>query len=276
MDKKVDKKSGSPGFADVDRATAPQALVSYLAGMNAVESIRGYKRHTFDLLNARKGAWLLDIGCGIGDDVYALAEIVGEGGGAVGVDSSRTMIAEASKRAHDFSGRVEFRVGDAHRLELDDQTFDGCRADRTFMHLANPRKALAEMVRVARTDARIVVTEPDWETLVVDAGDKELTRKILNFYCDQVRNGWIGRQLFALFSDAGLAEVNLSANTLLLTDYTMAERMLGVRSAAIQAQNAGVVAPSEGAEWLNSLDQASRQGRFFCALTGFAATGRKL
>jgi hypothetical protein len=141
--------------------------------------------------------------------------------------------------------------------------------------LADPPKALAEMVRVARADARIVVTEPDWETLVVDAGDKETTRKILNFYCDQVRNGWIGRRLFALFRDAGLAEVNVTTNTLLLTDYTMAERMLGVRSAALQARNAGVVSPSEAAKWLNDLDQASRQGRFFCALTGFAATGCK-
>jgi hypothetical protein len=47
--------------------------------------------------------------------------------------------------------------------------------------------------------ARIVISEPDWETFVVDMPNKPLTRKILNHFCDETQNGWCGRELIRFF-----------------------------------------------------------------------------
>ena len=47
----------------------------------------------------QEGHHILDVGCGTGDDVLALARIVGETGRVVGIDNSETMIAEARQRA---------------------------------------------------------------------------------------------------------------------------------------------------------------------------------
>jgi SAM-dependent methyltransferase len=42
------------------------------------------------------------------------------------------------------------RLGDAHRLPFDDEAFDVVVSKQTLPHLANPRRAIAELRRVAR------------------------------------------------------------------------------------------------------------------------------
>ena len=44
-------------------------------------------------MNVGEGSCVLDIGCGAGDDVLALGQIVGSKGRVVGIDNSETMIA---------------------------------------------------------------------------------------------------------------------------------------------------------------------------------------
>jgi SAM-dependent methyltransferase len=234
------------------------------------------KRHTFDRLQVKGGDHLLEVGCGAGDDVLALARLVGRTGRVVGLDSSEAMITEARKRAAGSDLPVEYRVGDALHLDFADNTFDGCRAERVFVHLENPRQALAELVRVARPGARIVMLDPDFETQIVDAQDRIVTRKFMNFCCDhKVRHGWLGRQLPVLFHQAGLTDVAVFADTSLLTDYATAVEVLRLQETAELSREAGAVSAAEAANWLAEPEQASKAGRFFLALTFFCVSGRK-
>jgi hypothetical protein len=73
---------------------------------------RAYKHHTFTLLGMQAGHHLLDVGCGTGEDVRALARLVGSNGRVVGLDIREELIAEARKRAADTE--VEFYVGDIY------------------------------------------------------------------------------------------------------------------------------------------------------------------
>ena len=127
---------------------------------SAHEQVQAFKRRTCELLEVKTGAHLLDIGCGPGDNVRALAQMVGSTGRVVGVDNSEAMIAEARKRAEGLNLPVEYSVGDAHHLDFADNTFDGCRAERVFQHVENPGQVLLEMVRVACPGGRIVVLDP--------------------------------------------------------------------------------------------------------------------
>src|SRR3954453_14467154 len=149
------------GFSNVDRTATPGAFVQYLDQLTALESVQRYKQESFQLAGAREGAKLLDIGCGAGDDVRSLAQLVGPAGLVVGLDSSATMVAEAERRAAGTGLPVEFRVGDVYALDWPDASFDGCRADRVFQHLAERDGALAELVRVTRPGGRIAITDPD-------------------------------------------------------------------------------------------------------------------
>ena len=234
------------GMRNVDHTGAPDFFVRYLDTMSAQAPMQALKRRSFALLAVHPGAHLLDVGCGPGDDVRALAQLVGRTGRVVGVDQSATMIAAARTRAAGAPLSVAYQVGDAQHLAFADESFDGCRAERVLMHVAHPQHALAEMIRVTRRGGRLVVLDPDFETLVVGAADQRVTRRggrlvvldpdfetlvvgaadqrvtrrILNFLCDRiVRHGWSGRQCPALFRAAQLTEIQVAAETVLYTEY---------------------------------------------------------
>jgi ubiquinone/menaquinone biosynthesis C-methylase UbiE len=201
--------------------------------------------------------------------------MVGSFGRVVGIDSSETMVAEARRRSEGLGLPVEYRVADAHELPFADSTFDSCRADRVFQHLGNPARALAEMVRVARQGARVVVSEPDWELLAIDANDRAVTRKIINFMSDRLPDGWMGRRLYALFKRSGLRDIDVVPEMLVIPDFNVANQLFSLRMHVEKAQEAGVITPDEGAAWFADLEQRSMAGTFFCASGGFGAVGRK-
>jgi ubiquinone/menaquinone biosynthesis C-methylase UbiE len=271
----ADKRDVRSDFTDVDRATDPGHLVRFLNTVSALDVVRAYKRRSFELLGVRPGQVLLDLGCGNGDDARELAGLVGPTGRVVGVDRSAALIATARERLGGQPLPVEFRVGDGYRLDFPEATFDGCRADRVFHHLERPAQALAELVRVARPGARVVTIDPDFETGIVDAPDRALTRRLLNLNCDSYRDGWMGRHLPALFREAGLVEVAVEPLVVLFEEYTFANQVLALEGTVTRAQEAGVVSAAEGARWLADLQQASAAGRFFGSLTAFIVGGRK-
>jgi ubiquinone/menaquinone biosynthesis C-methylase UbiE len=98
--------------------------VQYLDAVSSLDAVQEYKRKTFGLLGAQEGHRVLDIGCGNGDDVQAIAKIVGHDGEAVGIDQSEAMISEAGKRFEDSGLPLKFQVGDAHDLDFANDSFD--------------------------------------------------------------------------------------------------------------------------------------------------------
>ena len=261
---------------DVDRAADPRQYINYLDQASASESMRLLKQRSFALMGARAGSHLLDAGCGVGDDVRALAQLAGPAGRVVGVDSSEAMIAEARRRSDGSQLPVEFYARSIYHLDFADHTFDAARAERVFMHLSEPAAALAELWRVVKPGGYLVVVDPDWETLVVDSSDRRVTRKIWQVAVDGVVNGWIGRQLVGLFKQQGLTEIGVEPVNLTSTNLEGANRAWGFRMHAARAVSDGVVSADEAEHWLSDLEARDRSGRFFGALSGFMVRGRKV
>ncbi len=116
-------------FTDVDRAPDPSKLVSYLDTATSLGPIQRLKRATYDLLSAAPGQVVLDVGCGVGDDVRALAAIVGPTGQVLGLDLSRTLIAEARARSKDKGLRTHFALG--IRADCPSRTIHSMRSARS-------------------------------------------------------------------------------------------------------------------------------------------------
>jgi ubiquinone/menaquinone biosynthesis C-methylase UbiE len=162
-----------------------------------------YKARTIQLLNLSPGGLYLDLGGGTGDDAQALVGQVADTS-AVVVDLSAAMVIEAARR-----GNVAL-VGAAEALPFRHDTFDGCRADRTFQHLADPDRALQELLRVTRPGGRIVIVDPSYDTQAVDVDDQELARKVLRFRADRmVRNDTLAHRMPGLLTRAGMVEVQV-------------------------------------------------------------------
>jgi ubiquinone/menaquinone biosynthesis C-methylase UbiE len=263
------------GFTDIDQSADPAGFVRVLDALTALDFIRAYKRRTFELLDLQPGDSVLDLGCGTGDDAQELARLVGPSGRVLGVDRSEAVIAEARERVRGTALPVDFRVADAYALPFPDAAFDVCRADRVFHHLEHPRRAFGELVRVTRPQGRVLLFDPDFETAIVDAPDRALTRRLLNFYCDGYKDGWMGRRLPGLFREAGLTEIAVEPVTVLLTDLPQANAVLALENTVARAGAEGIVAEAAGAAWLDGLRTAAEQGRFFAAISSFIVVGRK-
>jgi SAM-dependent methyltransferase len=252
-----------------------RAYVRYLDAVSAFAQTRGYKRRALELLEAAPGQRVLDVGCGTGDEVRVLARLVGPTGLAVGLDVLSGTAAAARLRAAAEAGRAAFVAGDAGRLPFPDARFDRCRTDRVLQHLAAPARAVAELSRVTVPGGRVVLTEPDWETAVVDAPDAAVARRIAAARCDRFASGRVGRQLPRLLHGAGLEPVAVVPHTAILRRFAEADPVCLLRASAAHATAAGAVSPTEAAAWLAALEAADRAGHFVATVTLLTATGRK-
>ncbi len=265
----------SGGFSEVDLAPRPEAYVQFMDDANSMAFFQTAKALTYARLALQPGEALLDIGCGSGGDVRAMAGIVGPNGRAVGLDGSETMIAAARERSAGSSLPVEFVVGDAHRLDFPDSSFDVCRTDRVLLHLADPGRAVREIARVLRPGGRFVALEPDNGALLVDHPDRDTTTRILELRSRSARSGWIGRSLRRLLLQAGLTDIELQVLPSPRTNFAETDASLRLLDHADRAAALDVVTREASERWKATLIEAGQRDEFFCLVTLFLVAGRK-
>ncbi len=254
-------------------ATDPGFALRFFDAGNALPAVRALKPIMLQQLALMHGMDVLEVGCGAGDDVRTIARRVGPDGRVLGIDASPAIVAEASRRSQGRKQPVTFRVGDALALDLPDACVDRCRAERLLMHVdGEPAVAIGELVRVLRPGGRAVVFDFDWDALVIDGAEHELTRRIVRSYCDGVRNGRVGRSLPRLLRDAGLVDLAIVPHAVEMPYDFFGWIISGHLDAALAA---GHFTPAELIAWWDELDDAHARGRFFSALLGFVVAGTK-
>ena len=259
-------------FSDVDRTKEPDFFKRFLDEGNKLPGIIASKPIILAGLQLTGSEKVLDVGCGLGDDAFELARLVGSDGRVVGVDVSESMINAARERAAGQNLNVEFEVGDVQTLRFADATFDGCRSERMLMHVPDADRAFAEMVRVIRPGGHLSVFDFDWETQIVDSPYKETTRLITRSFCDNFKNGWIGRRLPRLFKQNAMRDISVTPQTIFIS-YPFLELLLGGHST--RATEAGVLSAYEADRWWTDLREAHEAGTFLYAFTALIVAGTK-
>ena len=261
-------------WASVDTSDDPAFFIRFLDASRARIVARAAldPGAFFAYLDVRPGQRVLDAACGVGDLTRLLGRLVAPNGEAVGVDVSTTMVQEARRRSEQSDVPVRFEQGDIMALDLPDHSFDRARAEQVLQHIARPAAALAELTRVTRPGGLVAVQEPDWDTLVIDADDRAVSRAFTTYNSAVVvPNGSIGRRLPAMFRDAGLVDVDCSA-TVLLPPYPALREF--IESNTRNAVAGGFMAQEGATEWLRDLEARSASGRFFAAFSYFQVVGR--
>lgn len=82
------------------------------------------------------------------------------------------MLASARKQQLLHGCTPEFLLNDAQYLAFPNETFDAVRTDRIIQHTRDPFAVIREIARVTKESEKIVVFEPDWETLVIWPGER--------------------------------------------------------------------------------------------------------
>lgn len=144
------------------RAEGVQSLFSSIAPrydlINDVQSFgahRLWKRRLAALSELRPQESALDICCGTGDVAFELAR---RGGQVVGVDFCEEMLEVARTRSGSQAAHaVSFETGDALNLPFADATFDVVTMAYGLRNLADLKRGLSEMRRVARPGGRLLI-----------------------------------------------------------------------------------------------------------------------
>jgi ubiquinone/menaquinone biosynthesis C-methylase UbiE len=105
-----------------------------------------------DRSQPQPGQTFLDIATGPGDTGFAVAERVGPGGRVIATDFAPDML-DVARRLGEARGveNVDYRVLDAQRMDLEDDSVDGVVCRWGYMLMADPAAALRETRRVLRT-----------------------------------------------------------------------------------------------------------------------------
>ena len=159
---------------DYDEAESKRTEHAYLSP----EIVRQRQR-TLELLAARPGEHIVDVGCGPGLLTGELAAAVGPAGRVTGIDASTAMLGLARQRCGDLAN-VRLREGDAAELELEDGSADAVCCTQVLLYVPDHRRAIAEMFRVLKPGGRVLVLETDWRSAVLHSRDEALTEKIID------------------------------------------------------------------------------------------------
>jgi SAM-dependent methyltransferase len=122
-------------------------------------------RWALELLAARAGERVLELGFGPGVDVRRLARAVGSSGHVAGVDPSAEMLrqARARNRAASDDGLVDLRVGHAGELPFERGAFDAVYSTNSAQFWPDLARGTSELCRVLRPGGRaLLVVQPMW------------------------------------------------------------------------------------------------------------------
>jgi SAM-dependent methyltransferase len=261
---------------------SPEAEAAYLSAFveRGGAAAQRYKTLSYDLLHLAPGMQILDVGCGIGADLPALAERVGEEGLVVGIDQNPHLL-QTAQQAQATRKNVRVSLGKAEQLPFAHRSFDGVRADRMLQYLAEPAVALAEMWRVLRPEGIVTLIEPDWQAIALypasPAGedDDHTLHAILQRAC---AHPLIGRRLFALLHRprAVWDHIIVQVETFTLTTWAEADALLVLSQRAQALAQAEPTMAADIHAWLQAVETASARGEFFASMPLYFASARKV
>jgi len=157
------------GFQTVDEAQKAQrvrgvfdSVASKYDVMNDLMSLglhRAWKAYTVAVANLGPGDRVLDLAAGTGDLARAFARKVGPGGLVMHTDINEAMLRQGRERLIDEGLLLPTLLCDAEALPFPSASFDLVSVAFGLRNMTHKERALAEMNRVLKPGARLLVLE---------------------------------------------------------------------------------------------------------------------
>lgn len=149
------------------------------------------------LLSSISFSSVLDLGCGSGSDLIRIASKQKEDKGRFyGIDRIEGSVLQARSKTTD--PRVHFESHDfSQSIPFEDESFDLVYSINATECIVEKQKHLDEIFRVLSHDGTVILAHYDWDTQILNAKNKALTRKVLNAFSDwkqdwmQSSDGWM-------------------------------------------------------------------------------------
>jgi SAM-dependent methyltransferase len=237
--------------------------------------VSGSQRHEnlAEALPVPRGGAVVDLGCGEGRTLAALA---------ARLDATSRLVGVEAKQMELQVDRAELVVADLDEpLPFPDASFDAALCHNVIECLRDHQAFLVEVARVLKPGGHLLLGHSDFDTLVFSASDLDLTRRLVHRFCDTVQpwmtvaDGTVGRRLVALARRSPLELVR----TLAWVDHQTTFEPCGTAHtfASLVAKDGRrdpELAPQVD-RWLADLERQAETGEFFFSLNDYAVLLRK-
>jgi ubiquinone/menaquinone biosynthesis C-methylase UbiE len=261
---------------ELDRPTV-EALINRLEFRAHDATFVQFREAYLEKLALPAPAAVLDLGCGTGVLARALAARNGFAERLVGVDQSPVLIEAAQQLAVDegVSGRIDFRVGDVHHLDLPDGVFDAAIAHTLLSHVSDPLLVLREAARVVRPGGWVVVFDGDYASWTFGCSDPVLGRAMEDaIMAAVVSKPRVMRDMPRLLHELGLQRDDTLGFVYL--DIGKGAFFPGAAEAyAPLVGRSGLLPQADVDRWLTEQRQAIRDETFFSACNYYAYLARR-
>ena len=147
MEKEIIKPHNAKAAAVWDKGGMNYDNISY--------SISDAIEHCIIRLAPKKEEKILDVATGTG---WAALKIAERGARVTGIDFGKELIESARSKNHLNGHSPDFRIGDAEKMEFENESFDAVISTFGVMFVSNPESAAKELSRVCRKNGRIALT----------------------------------------------------------------------------------------------------------------------
>ncbi len=235
----------------------------------ATPDVVAQRAAVLELLAAAPGERIVDVGSGTGYLLASIADAVGPGGAAHGVDPSAAMNALAVARTAD---RPWAQVHESHALHLplDDGSLDAAVSTQVYEYVPDVPAALAELRRVLRPGGRTLVLDTDWDSVVWHTADRGLHARVMAAWEEHLVHSRLPRTLAGMVRRAGFTVTGQHVipllNTELSPDTYSANTMDLI--ARFVAGRQGLTAADADA-WLADLRARAAEGDYFFSMNRY-------
>lgn len=219
---------------------------------------------------------IIDVGCGTGQDIFNIANLVNDQVNCVGLDADPGMIATALSQ-NAVKGNLSFQEGSADALPFADESFDGLRNERLIQHLSNPDKAFKDFNRVLKIAAPIAIVETDWSSISLYNAPIDIATRIKHFYAhENVASGNVALHLSTLLSQNGFGNIKFKVFPIVTDSLDQVKAFTRLEFVLQKMLELGKLSQNELTVLMSTLDKAATEGYFATALNMVVATAEKI
>lgn len=119
--------------------------------------VKQMRKHLVERLGLKYGDTVLEVSIGTGANLPFISKKIGPEGKIYGIDISEGMLKRCRMNAFKEKIMVELKLGNASRLPYKDNMFDAVLSFGGINFFSKKKKAIDEMVRVAKPGAKMVL-----------------------------------------------------------------------------------------------------------------------